>query len=176
MKRAAAICALLTALISPASSPSASTVERCTRTVNDVAWLLDHPDEDLDKSARAFARLFTANGALTEPNDNLDDETFSGQAAIAARYRDNRTTTRFLHVTSNIRVIPLSETEARGTSYTSFRFHGATGSMEDEGAITGLAEHRDLYQLDAKGCKIARRVTTYRIINLVPIITDPGPN
>ncbi len=78
-------------------------------------------------------------------------------------------------MTSNVRVTPTSDAVARGTSYTSFRFHLVAGSMEDEGAITGLAEHRDLYRLAPDGCKIARRVTTFRIINLVPAITRPNP-
>ena len=159
-----------------ASSTHRSIVEACSRTVNDTVWYLDHPGANLSQTAMDYAGLFTDNAELTQPDDNLDDRTYVGREQIAERYLDNRADTRFLHVVTNIRVMPTSDRTATGTSYVSFYQHAAGGSMKDKGAITGVMESRDEYRITEKGCKITKRISILRMISLVGIIATPLPN
>jgi ketosteroid isomerase-like protein len=141
--------------------------------VNDYAWSLDHPFPDPALTARKFASLFTPDGELTMPDDDLQQRTYVGRKAIAKIYLENRTDTKYLHVTSNIRVTPTSDKTATGTSYASFHIHSATGSMKDEGAITGITEYRDEYRITGKGCKLFKRIAVIRLLRLIGYIEDP---
>lgn len=154
----------------PAGAAERSIIEACTRTVNDVVWLLDHPGPDLQASAGLFASLFTGDASLTAPNDDLADETHTGAKALTAYYLNNRSDTRFLHITSNIRIWRISGQKAAGTHYVSFSMHAGTGSMKDAGAVRGVLENHDEYRVSGNGCQIAKRVSLLRWISLDGVI------
>ena len=102
------------------SAASLSIVEACTRTVNDYAWYMDHPSPDVNKAAKKFTGLFTKDAEAYLHDDNLELTLNNGHAEIYSRYLDYQIYTKYLQVTSNIRITPISDTAAKGTSYTSF--------------------------------------------------------
>ena len=97
-----------------ASAAQVSIVEACTRTVNDYAWHLDHPGPDLSLSAQKFADLFVEGADVVLIDDDLAERPYPGRNGLVERYLDNRSHTRFLHVTSNIRIVPTSQDTATG--------------------------------------------------------------
>jgi hypothetical protein len=152
-----------------------SIVEACTRTVNDYAWYMDHPIPDANQAVKKFADLFTKDAQIVLHDDNLELIQHIGHEQISDRYLDFQLFTKYLHVTSNIRITPISDTTAKGTSYTSFFMHLLDGSMVDEGAIKGLWEYRDEYQIVDGVCKISKREENMRYMNLFSFIADPEP-
>jgi len=168
------IAALILSMALP-NAARATMIEDCARAVNDYAWYLDHAQPDLAKSASKFAKLFTGDGALTVHDDDLNDQTHTGHKAIANYYLDNRSYTRYLHVTSNIRINPTSDTTATGTSYASFYIHSNTGSMKDEGALTGVMEFRDEYRISEGACRFSKRRGILRLLSIDGVIGAPVP-
>lgn len=160
---------------SAVSADQTSIVEACTRTVNDYAWHLDHPNDDAVQTAELFADLFAPDGVLVAPDDEPVLQTYAGRGAIIERYLDSSAHTRFLHLTSNIRVTPTSDITATGTSYLYFQAHGIGGSMNDEGAIKGILENRDDYRMIGQKCKFVRRISDYRWFSLDGMISPPEP-
>ncbi len=162
-----------TATAAPAAQPSI--VEACTRTVNDYAWYLDHPDTDLSQTAGKFADLFEEDADVILIDDDLAERPYAGRKGFMERYLDNRGHTRFLHVTSNIRVRPTSVNTATGTSYVTISLHAAGGSMKDEGAVTLIEEFRDEYRMTVQGCKFSKRKSMVRWFSINGVIEDPTP-
>ena len=164
----------LAMMASAAHAANTDMVVSCTQVVNDYAWYLDHPGEDMDATSRAFASLFTEDAELKLANAQLVEETFIGHDAIASRFLQGRDTTRFLHVTSNIRVVQTGETTAVGTNYVTVYIHPIGGSMA-ENSIQGIAEYRDEYRVTDEGCKISNRFAYLRLFGAGGTIADPQP-
>ena len=151
-----------------------SIVERCTRIVNDYAWFVDHPTSNPVERAQDFANLFTKDAELTAHDWAPDDEIHIGRKAIADYYlahyiRINANVaskhhTSFLHFTSNIRVTPLSDHSATGTSYASVIFQ-AGGEIVTAGMMHPdvFLEYHDEYRFTAKGCKFSKRRSVMRM-------------
>lgn len=149
-------------------------ITSCAQRVADYAWYLDHPGDDLDVAAKAFANLFTEDAVLKLANAQFVEETFVGHEAIAGRYKQGRDVMRFLHVTSNVRVVQTSEDTAIGTNYVTIYIHPIGGSMA-ENAIQGVAEYRDEYRMVDGVCKISNRFAYVRLIGADGSIADPQP-
>ncbi len=172
---AALVYSVSASTVTTANAAQSSIVESCTQTVNDYAWYLDHPGSDLSQSAQDFANLFTEDADVSLIDDNLGHRSSVGRKAPLEHYSDNRTHTRFLHVTSNIRIKPTSNNTARGTSYLTIKLHIVGGSMKDEGAVTLIEEHRDEYRMTESGCQFSMRKATLRWFSINGIIEDPEP-
>lgn len=162
-------------LAAPAVAENTDMIVACQQTGYDYAWYLDHPDEDHDVTAAKFAELFTADGSWEVSNMQLQMETHTGPEAIMARYMDGRDRFRFMHLITNHRVNPTSDTTATGTSYVEFYIHPIDGDMTDDFGVTGVAEYRDTYEFEDGVCKITSRTGVPRFISLENKITDPIP-
>lgn len=149
-------------------------ITSCTQVVNDYAWYLDHPGEDMQATSRAFADLFTEDAVLKLANGQLVEETFVGPDEIASRYLQGRDVMRFLHVMSNIRVDQTGPDSAVGTNYVTIYIHPIGKSLA-EGGITGVAEYRDVYKIQNDGCKIENRFAYLRLLGDGGAIADPHP-
>lgn len=146
----------------------------CTQRVQDYAWYLDHPDDDMQVTALAFANLFTEDAVLKLANAQFVEETFVGHNAIASRYLQGRDTMRFLHVTSNIRIVQTGENTALGTNYVTVYIHPIGGTMA-KNSIHGIAEYRDEYRMTEDGCRISNRFAYLRLLGDDGTIADPQP-
>ena len=175
MKKAilAGLLALCAAL--PAQAETTAQIVACTQTVNDYAWYLDHPGDDMAATAQSFAQLFTEEAVLRLANARLEEETFTGHEEIAGRYLQGRGQMRFLHLMSNIRVRPTSDTTATGTNYVQIFIHPIGVSMDDPRGVTGVAEYRDEYRFEDGVCRISNRYANLRLLSLQNIIQDPKP-
>ena len=157
----------------PAMAFSLSMTEACTLTVNSYAWYLDHPGNDPARRAEEFADLFTAGAILTRPNDAPELETFKGRTAIAKSYLETTAFSRMIYLSSNIRIMPATDTTATGTSYLTVYMHATSGSMKDAGAVTAIMENRDEYEMTGDGCRISSRNSTLRMISTDGAIQPP---
>lgn len=157
----------------PADADHAEVITACTQTVHDYAWYLDHPGDDLAVTAAAFADLFTEDGVAVLANARLVEETHEGHAAIEARYLQGRDRLRFFHVMSNVRIQPLSATQASGTSYVTVYIHPIGGSMEEDGAVRVLAEYRDHYVMEEGQCLLTHRRSVVRMIDRDGVLSPP---
>jgi hypothetical protein len=159
----------------PAQAESTAQIVACRQTVNDYAWYLDHPGDDMSATAQAFAQLFTEDAVLRLANARLEEETFTGHSEIAGRYLQGRDQMRFLHLMSNIRIQPTSDTTATGTNYVQIFIHPIGASMDDPRGVTGVAEYRDEYRFEDGVCRISNRYANLRLLSLQNIIQDPKP-
>jgi len=156
--------------LASASAAALSMTEACTLTVNTYAWYLDHPGPDPVRRAEEFASLFTDDASLTRPDYAPEPETFHGRAAIAQSYLETIAYSRLLYLTSNIRIMPVTDTTATGTSSLTVYMHADTGSMKDEGASTAILENRDAYEMTKDGCKFSDRTSTLRFLSNLGVI------
>lgn len=173
MPRILSLVLFLAALPFAAAADDTAMVVACTQTVQDYAWYLDHPGEDVDTTAQAFAALFTEDAVLTLHDAKMEEERFVGHDAIAGRYKRDRRARRILHVMTNVRIEPTSASTATGTNYVQVHLHPVGGSL-DEGGVTGVAEYRDVYRFEGGVCRISKRTTILRI-GPQRVITDPAP-
>lgn len=150
-------------------------ITACQQTGYDYAWYLDHPDLDLDITAAKFVSLFAEDGTWTVSNTELQMETHTGPDEIAARYLQGRDSMRFIHLITNHRVNPTSDTTATGTSYVEFYIHPIGADMTHDFGVTGVAEYRDTYVFNDGTCLITSREGVPRFISLENKIHDPIP-
>ena len=174
MKPTIAACILAVVSASDAHAGNTDMISSCTQIVQDYAWYLDHPGEKSADAARKFADLFTEDAVLTLTNSKFVDETFVGHDAIMGRYLRNRDSTRFLHIMSNIRIVPTGEGTARGTNYVTVYMHPIGGSMAEK-SIKAIAEYRDEYRMTDEGCRISSRLAHGRLLGETGAIEDPKP-
>lgn len=157
-----------------AYAESKDMVVSCTQRVQDYAWYLDHPGEDMVATSKAFAEIFTEDAVLKLNNAQFVEETFVGHDAIASRYLQGRDVMRFLHVTGNVRIVPTGDDTAMGTNYVTVYIHPVGGSMA-ENSIQGIAEYRDEYRMTEDGCRISNRFAYLRLLGDDGAIADPQP-
>ena len=157
------------------AASQADMVVACTQTAHDYAWYLDHPDQDLNVTAAKFAQLFTENATLKLANMQMQLVEHRGHEEIAARYKQGRDTFRFLHMLSNQRIIPTTDTTAIGTSYVQFIIHPIGEDMTHEFGVRGVAEYRSTFEFVDGTCRFSHREGLARFINLNPKIVDPIP-
>ncbi len=166
---------LFALMATPALAGTTDMIVACQQLGNDYTWHLDHPDEDLDITARKFASLFAEGATLTLSNMQMQMETHSSPEQIAARYKQGRDQFRFLHLITNHRVKPTSDTTAAGTSYVEFYIHPIGADMAHEFGVTGVAEYRDTYEFKDGVCLFTSREGIARFVSLQNKITDPIP-
>lgn len=168
------IAAALALLASSAQAENTDMIASCSQRVHDYAWYLDHPGEDMQATAQAFAEIFTEDAVLKLSNAQFVEESFVGHDAIASRYLQGRDVMRFLHVTSNVRIVPTGEDTAMGTNYVTVFIHPIGGTMA-ENSIQGIAEYRDAYRMTEDGCRISNRFAYLRLMGSDGAIADPQP-
>lgn len=166
---------ILTLLASPALAENTGMIVACQQLGADYAWYLDHPDKDIDTTALNFADLFTSDGSWQVSNMELQMETHSGAEEIMARYKQGRDQFRFMHLITNHRVNPTSETTGTGTSYVEFYIHPIGADMTHDFGVTGVAEYRDTYEFKDGICRLTSREGVPRFISLENKIHDPIP-
>ena len=144
----------------------------CEQIINNYAWYIDHPGDDLNATSERFAALFTEDAALTLGNLRGELVTHNGHGAIRARYKEGRDNMRFIHVTSNFRFLPQAEGNAKGVSYVQFWIHPMEGDLSQ--GVTGIAEYHDEYRIKDGKCKISKREGVARFLSSTNQITSPG--
>jgi hypothetical protein len=149
--------------------------EACTKLVMDYVWFLDHVDADANKTALAFADLFTEDAVLSVSTFKLEETEVKGREEIANRYLLHRNSNRFLHLMTNIRVTPISDRIAIGTNYVSFFVHPNDADMNHSDAAHGVGEYRDRYQLTDDGWKFSSRRSLVRLHSQTSVISAPVP-
>ncbi len=146
-----ATCLLLTAFAS--LSFADTTEEACRQLIMDYAWYRDHPDAD---TIEAYGALFTEDAELS-----ILGETYKGRAAI--RDRLTASTGSTVHLMSTMRITPVSEVAAVGTSYvTVYSAPPGAGSHEVSG-YAAIGEYQDEFRKTSDGWKIAKRVLVMRL-------------
>ena len=166
---------VLALLAAPAIAENTDMIVACQQTAYDYTWFLDHPDEDFSATAEKFAQLFTENGSWEVSNTQLQMETHTGTEAIMARYKDGRDKFRFMHLITNHRVNPTSDTTGTGTSYVEVYVHPIGSDMNDDFGVTGVAEYRDTYEFKDGTCRFTSRKGVTRLLSLENVISDPIP-
>ncbi len=148
-----ALSTLIAALPFSASAHNAIE-EQCERVMQDYAWYIDHPNPE------GFANLFTKDATLV-----LNSRTMNGHEELKAFINSGSENRTAVHLMSNLRVTPTSDTTATGTSYlTVFIMPGGEGIKRVDG-FSAIAEYHDEFVIDDEGCKIAKRKLIPRVID-----------
>ncbi len=138
-----------------------SVEDLCGRLALDYGWYRDHPEGMKD----AYADLFTEDAELS-----FGGRTFNGRKAIADNMTENRDRVTSVHLMTNIRVTPTSDTTAIGESYAMIFFTPASPGPHLVEGYSVVAEYHDEYRLTESGWKIAKRtlVPRFRDAAFVP--------
>ncbi len=123
-----------------AASVDPATCQAIEHLVAEHAWLIDH-----DQAGRVAA-LFTGDGRLLGIGPDR-----VGQAEIQAwaSEREAMTGRRSRHVQTNLRLVPVSKTEWRGTVVLTLYRHDGPGKAEPAPLL--VAEYDDTYRRDSDG-------------------------